>query len=131
MIGVDTNVIIRFLTQDDPKQSSLANAFFESLTADAPGFIAREVMVEVVWVLERAYKLPLERIVAAIEGLLSARELVVETADCTGRALGLYREGQAGFADAMIILGCLDAGASRVVTFDRKAAGIAGGQLLG
>ena len=73
MIALDTNVVVRFLTQDDPAQSAQANALMAELTEAEPGFLCREVVVELVWVLECAYDLPRDRIAAALDGLLAAR----------------------------------------------------------
>lgn len=122
MIGLDTNVLVRFLTQDDPVQGPQAHALVTGLTVAEPGFIGREVMVETFWVLERAYNLPRARIAGVLQGLLEARELVVEAADRVALALDRYRNGGAGFADQMIALAAEAAGASATVTFDRKAA---------
>ena len=130
MIGLDTNVVIRYLAQDDPVQSPLANRAMETLTADDPGFLCREVLVEIAWVLERAYKVPKEDIVSAIKGLLSTEELIVETADQVGRALAAYRRGQGGFADAMIVAATIDCGASELVTFDGNAAQLTGARQI-
>lgn len=114
MIALDTNVVVRFLTQDDPAQSARANALFARLTKSEPGFLCREVVVELVWVLERAYGLPRHDIAAALDGLLAARELVVEAADRTGLAAERYRQGGAGFSDQMIALAARDAGCAAV-----------------
>lgn len=54
MIGLDTNVLVRFLTQDDPEQAHLASAAMAQLTQDRPGLICREVVIELVWVLEKS-----------------------------------------------------------------------------
>ena len=110
MIALDTNVVVRFLTQDDSGQSARANAVFSRLTEAHPGFLCREVVVELVWVLERAYGLPRERIAAALDGLLAARELIVESPDRTGLAVERYRAGGAGFSDHMIALAGREAG---------------------
>ena len=131
MIGLDTNVLVRFLTQDDPEQGPLAHALIGSLSEAEPGFVCREVVVELVWVLERAYGLPRERIAAAVEGLLEAQDLVVETADRVAIAVQRYRQGGAGFSDQMIGLAAVAAGCHETVTFDRKAAAMPGLRLLG
>ncbi|MFV0386354.1 PIN domain-containing protein [Paracoccus sp. (in: a-proteobacteria)] len=130
MTGLDTNVLVRYLTQDDPGQAALATAAVSALTEDAPGWIAREVMVETVWVLERAYHLPRGNIADAIDGLLAARELVIEEADRVGLAAQRWREGGAGFADQMIALAGQGAGCRETLTFDIKAARIDGMELL-
>ena len=131
MTGLDTNVLVRYLVQDDPAQARLATAALAELTEAAPGWIAREVMIETVWVLERAYRLPRADIADAIDGLLAARELVIEEADRVGLAAQRWRDGGAGFADQMIALAGQGAGCRETLTFDVKAAGIPGMTLLG
>ncbi len=92
MIALDTNVLVRFLVQDDPTQGQAAAELVDGLTEQEPGYICREVIVELVWVLERAYKMTRAQIAPAVEGLLTSREFVVEDADRVG--LGLVdREG--------------------------------------
>lgn len=130
MIGLDTNVLVRFLTQDDPVQAALAVKAISTLTEEAPGWISREVMVETVWVLDRAYHLPRADIADAIDGLLSARELIVEEADRVGLAAQRWRDGGAGFADQMIALAGQGVGCRETLTFDSKAAKITGMRLL-
>lgn len=121
MIALDTNVVVRFLTQDDPVQSAQASALFASLTAEEPAYIGREVMVELVWVLERAYRLPRHDIAAALDGLLASLEVVVESADAVGLAVERYRQGGAGFSDQMIAITARQAGCRIVHSFDRQA----------
>lgn len=131
MIGIDTNVLVRFLTQDDPEQSSLATEFMAGLTASNPGHICREVLVELVWVLERAYRVPRTEIVTAVEGLLSAQELIVEEEMRVSIALARFAVGGAGFSDHMIALANEAAGCTETVSFDRGAVSSAGMQPLG
>lgn len=73
MIALDTNVLVRFLTRDEPTQAAAADCVIAGLSVAEPGFVGREVMLELVWVLERAYRLPRAEVIAALEGLLSAR----------------------------------------------------------
>lgn len=131
MIALDTNVLVRFLVQDDPEQAELATRVIEQLTDDAQGFVSREVLIELVWVLERAYRLGRAEIAAALDGLLSATELNIEGSDEVAPALELYRNDGFGFADLMIAAAALRAGAAELVTFDRKAARLPGVRLLG
>lgn len=131
MIALDTNVLVRFLTQDDAAQAALANETILSLTPDAPGFVCREVLVELVWVLERAYKYSKTDITAALEGLLSAAELEIEAGDDAGASLSAYCDGGFGFADLMIAAAARRASARTLVTFDRKAARLDGVTCLG
>ena len=131
MIALDTNALVRFLTQDDAAQALAASDVMTGLTVDAPGFVCREVMIELVWVLERAYGHGRGQVAAAIEGLLAAIEIEVEAADDVGSALYRYRDDGFGFADLMIAAAARRAGAHVLVTFDRKAAQMAGVQLIG
>ena len=130
MIALDTNVLVRFLVQDDPEQGRLATQAIDQLTEGDPGFVGREVLVELVWVLERAYRYGRDEIADALDGLLSATELVVEAADDVGPASELYRTAGFGFADLMIAAAGRRAGASELVTFDRKAARLPQARLL-
>ncbi len=122
MIGVDTNVLIRYLAQDEPDQSAQASALIDGFTADSPGFIATVTLVETVWVLARAYKTPRASIADVIEGLLRAQELVVEQAETHYLALGMFQSSNADFGDAVIALSGRRAGCIETVTFDRNAA---------
>ena len=130
MIALDTNVVVRFLTQDDPQQYAQAAALMAGLSPDRPGFLCREVMVELVWVLERAYHLPRHDVAAAIDGLLAAIELRIETSDRVGLANERYRQGGAGFSDQMIALASAENGCDAVFSFDRKAVSGAGMALV-
>ncbi|MFN4128463.1 MAG: PIN domain-containing protein [Paracoccaceae bacterium] len=129
--GLDTNVLVRFLVQDDAEQAKVAQDLVATFTETAPGFVCREVLIELVWVLERAYALPRGDIALALDGLLEARELVIEAADRAAIAVDRYRKGGPGFADQMIALAGQGAGCQATVTFDRKAAGLSGMRLLG
>ena len=88
MIGLDTNVVIRYLTQDDPRQAQLANRLFErTLSPGKPGFISLAVLCEIVWVLADSYSMDQAGIRAVIEGLLGSRQLQVESKDLVWKAL--------------------------------------------
>ncbi|MFC3167242.1 MULTISPECIES: PIN domain-containing protein [Paracoccus] len=126
MIALDTNVLVRFLVQDDPQQTAQANAVFAELTAESPAWLCREVLVELVWVLERAYRLPRADIAGALDGLLAAQEVVVENPDRVGLAVERYRQGGAGFSDHLIALASRDAGCRAIFSFDRQAVARAG-----
>lgn len=130
MIALDTNVLVRFLVQDDPDQARIATTLFDQLTDAEPGFVSREVLVELVWVLERAYGYARSDIAAALDGLLSAIELVIEAADDVGQAVERYHTEGFGFADLMITAAAKRAGARELVTFDRKAAHLPDVRLL-
>lgn len=131
MTRLDTNVLVRFLVQDDAAQAKAAQDLMATFTEAEPGFVCREVLVELVWVLERAYALSRTDIADAVNGLLEARELVVEAGDRAAVAIDRYRKGGPGYADQMIALAGQGAGCGKTVTFDRKAAGLPGMSLLG
>ncbi|WP_029007896.1 PIN domain-containing protein [Azospirillum halopraeferens] len=131
MIGIDTNVLLRFLVNDDPVQSAAAKSFVDRCadTGDEI-FIGRVVLCEAVWVLLRAYRYDRTLVAGMIEALLSAEGFDVEDHAAVGEALALWRSGGAGFADALI--GCINRrhGCATTVTFDRQAARLADFQHL-
>lgn len=130
MIALDTNVLVRFLVQDDPGQAELATRVIDQLTDEAQSFVSREVLIELVWVLERAYRLGRAEIATALDGLLAATELDVEGSDEVAPALELYRNDGFGFADLMIAAAARRVGAIELMTFDRKAARLPGVHLI-
>ena len=80
MIALDTNVLVRYLVRDDEGQAESARALLESLTIERPGYVCREVVIELVWVLERAYGVSREQIGTILPELVATRGLVVERA---------------------------------------------------
>lgn len=131
MIGIDTNVLVRYLMRDEPEQSAIARSFMFSLSRDEPGFVSSVVLAELSWVLARAYRVPRGHIADGLEALLRTHDLVIENRDASFRALALYRAGKhVEFADALIAMIASLAGASRTVTFDRRAGGETVMQLL-
>jgi predicted nucleic-acid-binding protein len=127
MIGLDTNVLVRYLAQDDPVQSAKATNLIERrLTEDSPGFVSVVAMVETAWVLERAYGLAGRDIAAAIERTLQVDVLVVERAQDVFTAMTALKEGRGSFADALIAALGSSAGCSHTLTFDRKALRLSG-----
>lgn len=122
MIGLDTNILIRYLTQDDPIQSRKAADILERrLTEENPGFISVVVMAEIVWVLDRAYGLADREIVAAIERMLQTDVLLVENEREVFTAMIMLKEGRGSFADALIAQLGGRAGCIHTLTFDEKA----------
>lgn len=131
MIGLDTNIIVRYLAQDDKAQSPIATRLMERLAADDPGYVCSVVLAEISWVLSRAYKTPRDEIADAIEGLLRSAELVIENAEAAYRALRRYRASRSvDYADALIAEAAALAGARETVTFDKHAAADGGMRLL-
>ena|ERR1700730_1705424 len=122
MIGLDTNILVRYLTQDEPIRSAKAREIVERrLTEQKPGFVSTVVMVEIVWVLDRAYGLTPHEIVGAVERMLQTDVLVVENEQEVFTAMIALKDGRASFADAVIAALGARMGCSCTLTFDRKA----------
>ena len=122
MIGLDTNVIVRYIMQDDVKQSPMATRLIESRSAASPGFVPMVAVVELAWVMSSAYELDKRQLIAALEGLLRTKELVVEGAETVWKALRLYQSANADFADCLIERSASANGCEKTMTFDRDAA---------
>ncbi len=130
MIGLDTNILVRYLTQDDPIQSPKAREIIERrLTEEKPGFVSIVAMVETVWVLERAYRLTPHEIVGAVERMLQTDVLVVENEQEVFTAMIALKDGQGSFADAVIAALGARMGCSCTLIFDRKALRLPGFEL--
>ena len=131
MIAVDTNVLVRYLVRDDRGQAEAARALLQSVSAEKPAYACREGVVELVWVLERAYGYSRDRIATILEELVATEGLVVENADDVAEAAFRYRSGGAGFSDLMVLAAAKRMGALPLYTFDRKAARLEAVELLG
>lgn len=131
MIGLDTNVLVRYLAQDDPKQSAVATRFIESrLTTENPGFVSTITLCEIAWVLADSYGADRKRIRDAIEGLLATKQLVIERSELVWKALRAWEGVPADFSDALIGQLAIAHGGEKTVTFDRTAARLPGFELL-
>ena len=130
MIAVDSNVLVRYLVRDNLEQAEAARALLEGLTPEQPGFICREVMLEVVWVLGRTYRFPRDRIAHVLAELAATENLAIEAVDDVARAALSFRQGGPGFSDLMIAAAAERAGAHPLYTFDRALARVEGAALL-
>jgi predicted nucleic-acid-binding protein len=130
MIGLDTNVLVRYIMQDDLKQSPLATRLIESRSVESRGFVPLVSVVELFWVMSSAYELDRGQLIAALEGLLRTKELVVERAEIVWKALRIFQTANVDFADCLIERSAAAAGCERTMTFDRGAAKNAGMTLL-
>lgn len=126
MIGLDTNVLVRYIAQDDPKQSPIATKLITSLTTENPGFISQVSLVELVWVMQSCYKASKPEVVAILETLLSTRELVVENTEIAIKALKIFETSKADFSDCLIERTANKAGCLHCVSFDTHAIKTAG-----
>ena len=121
MIGLDTNVLVRYVMQDDPRQSPRATRLIESLSADEPGFVPVVALVELVWVLAGSYALERAQIATVLDTLLRSKEMVVDRADLVTQALQRCGAGGVDFADALIERIAAAAGCSATMSFDAGA----------
>ncbi len=130
MTGLDTNVLVRYVMQDDPKQSQKASRLVESLTSEAPGFVPLVTLIELVWVLTSCYDLTHEQVAQALDALLRAKEIVLERAEQVSQALRTFGASSADFADCLIERTAAAAGCGQTMTFDTDAAKFAGMTLI-
>jgi predicted nucleic-acid-binding protein len=122
--GLDTNVLVRYLTQDDPAQSRRANAMIaETIAAGERCFVGAVVLCEMIWVLRGAYKLEKATVVLAVERILATAQFDVDQKDLVRQALEDYRKGKADFSDYLIGHQNREAGCVETVTFDRRLKG--------
>lgn len=125
MIGLDTNVLVRYLVQDHPSQSAQATEIIERrLTTENPGFVSVVAVVETVWVLDRAYGLRSREIAAAVERMLQTDVLVVENEQQVFTAMIALKEGRDSFSDAFIAALGAKAGCSYTLTFPKGSTDI-------
>ena len=130
MIGLDTNILVRYFVHDEPVQAARATEIIErQLSEDDPGFISVVALAELSWVLERTYNLDDGEIAAVLERVLSADVLFVESEREVFTAMIALRQGEGSFADALIAGLGTKAGCSSTLTFDRKALRIANFEL--
>ena len=130
MIGLDSNLLIRYVTQDDPVQSPMVTSLFDTLTPEEPGFVSLVALIETVWVLRSFYDASRVQIERVVEMFLRARGIIVEQRALVWMALHGYSRGNADFGDYLIECSAREAGCESTLTFDRDAANTAGMKLL-
>jgi len=121
MIGLDTNVLVRYIAQDDIKQSALATNLINSLTQESPGFIALVSVVELVWVMQSCYQSTKQEVVKILETLTATRELMIENSETVIKAIRVFSNSKADFSDCLIERSANKAGCEYSVTFDVDA----------
>jgi len=129
MTGLDTNVLVRYFTRDDPRQFRVAERLFEEI-AERGGFVNVVVLCELAWVLEGAYGLERRAIVDVFRGLMDTAQLSIEDREMVARAVDEFAEGKAGFADYLIGVRNRAAGCDATATFDRALRGSDGFRVL-
>lgn len=130
MIGIDTNVLVRYLAQDDARQSAQANRVMESFTARSPGFVAIVTLAETAWVLRDIYARSRTEIAALIEAVLNSEGLVVQMSEMVWRSLRDFESGRADLADHLIERLGAAAGCEWTYSFDKSAIRDAGMRLV-
>lgn len=124
MIALDTNVILRYLLRDDPKQAKKAKALVDRLDQDEErAYVSDVVLCEVVWVLKSAYGFGRDQIGAVLRQLIAARQLTFDSTDRLLRAIRAFETGKGEFADYVIREHGRDAGCEAVRTFDKALLG--------
>jgi len=128
---LDTNVLVRYIAQDDEKQSARAAELMEALTPEAPGFVSMVALIELVWVLQSCYASPKTEIINVVNVLLKTKALVLENAETIQQALGVFSKNNVEFADCLIQRSGQRAGCRHTVSFDDKASKMDGMYFMG
>jgi predicted nucleic-acid-binding protein len=122
MIGLDTNIVVRYIVQDDPVQSGRATRAIEAWVGEGKTlWICQITLCEVFWVLERCYKLPRSELIAVLSALLSTKQILVEHDAVAWQALADYEKSSVGFADCLIGRQNIAKGCSSTYSFDTGA----------
>ena len=130
MKGIDTNILVRYLIRDDLEQLRAASRFIEDdCSEQEPGFVNQIVLAELVWVLERGYKLDRSVVATAIDALLLPKQLSIDHPDDVRAAISEYLNG-ADFADSLIAAWNARLGCEYTATFDRGASRRSGFRLV-
>jgi predicted nucleic-acid-binding protein len=130
MIDLDTNVLVRYIAQDDAQQSPRASKLFSELSVENPGFVTIVALVELVWVMQSCYEASKAEVVTILKMLCRTRELSIENSDTAIAAVSIFEGSKADFADCMVERSAHKAGCRYTVTFDKAAAKFGGMQLL-
>ncbi len=134
MVGLDTNVLVRYLAQDERRQAARATRLIEEeLSVAAPGFVSQIVLVELCWVLQRLYAASAEELRETVVDLLAMPQLHMEQRDAVQAVLRRIRKGagaKAPLVDALIAQSAIAAGCEKTWSFDRRACKSAGMTLL-
>ena len=123
MVGLDTNILVRYFAQDSPEQATRVKALIEEeLTEAQPGYISTVTIAETVWVLRRSYAFSQEDAAIAVERLLRSPNLVIQDELEVFSAALASRTGRGSFVDTLIGALAVKAGCQTTLTFDKRAA---------
>lgn len=126
LIGIDTNVLARYIVQDEPNQAEQASQFLESLTADKKGFICVIVIIELIWLLRKVYKQTRLQVAKVLDELLEIDTLVFEQREHIVYSLSIYKNVSSDFSDILLNRLNQQFGCDYTVTFDENAINKAG-----
>lgn len=127
MLGLDTNVLVRYLVRDDPHQFARARRLIERESDKGqPVLVSLLVLLETEWVLRSRYELSKPEILAAFSALLDAADLALEDETSIERALYSWKHSAADFADCLVDARHGPLGCRGTATFDSKALRLAG-----
>jgi predicted nucleic-acid-binding protein len=130
MIGIDTNILARFLAQDDAEQGRRADSLLQTLSPQNPGFVSLVSLIELAWLMRSRYHMSKSELIQNLERLLNSPELVIESQQTVGHAIARFGAAKADFADCLIERSGHLAGCRHTVTFDENAAKTSGMKLL-
>jgi|HubBroStandDraft_1064217.scaffolds.fasta_scaffold369277_2 predicted nucleic-acid-binding protein len=130
MIGIDTNILTRFVVEDDPVQTAKAIQLLQTLSQEQPGFVSIVALAEWVWVLRRHYGMPKTDVVRCVLELMNSPEIVLEDDDAVGQALTMFSGKNVDFPDCLIERIGLIQGCTHTFTFDKKSSRLPGMVLL-
>jgi predicted nucleic-acid-binding protein len=131
MPALDTNVLVRYIVQDDPAQLASAKRLISRFVAEgATLFVPVTVVLELEWVLRSSFEFGKDDVLTTLSSLFSAAELTFESERALEVALQLFRKGSADFADCIHVALATQAGEQPLWTFDKSAAKVSGAQLL-
>jgi predicted nucleic-acid-binding protein len=131
VIGLDTNVLVRYLTEDDPAESRRASDLISTVTArGGKCFVSAVVLCELAWVLRGAYEVSKADLLITLEQILATSQFVVGDKDVVRRAVEAFQHGRADFADYVIGALHAQAGCGKTATFDRRLRQASGFQIL-
>lgn len=122
MIGVDTNVLMRYLVQDDEAQHRRAVAVMDARTADEPVYLSWVTLLETTWLLRRKYGMPRGELLRAVTSLLVDKTVVIQEGDLVAAAVELASSSRTELADALVAVAGHRAGCQWTYTFDQQAA---------
>jgi predicted nucleic-acid-binding protein len=129
--ALDTNILVRYVVQDDSAQLAAARRLITRCVEEGQSlFVPVTVMIELEWVLRSSFEFGKDDVIQVVSSLLSAAELSFESERALEVALHLFREGTAEFADCVHVALASQAGEQPLWTFDKRAARVPGATLL-